>query len=145
MDILEEIEWRDEWTLGSPSVDEQHKQVIRLFNKFVRSLSAPELIRQSEIRSAISTLIIYYEIHNRSEEALMIRVGYPRDMMEAHVRGHESVNMDILSLIEFFNSNESIDLNLLWLKGVIRSWTPFIPLSQDDIDLIHWIQSHPTE
>ena len=142
MDILEPIEWKDEWTLGDDATDRQHKQIIKLFNRFVDSLEAPIEVRQSEIRNAISTLVIYYEIHNRSEENLMRKIDYPKDLIDNHIRGHEKVNMDILSLVEFFNANQEVGLNMPWLKGVIRSWTPFIPLSQDDIDLIKYVKAN---
>ena len=142
MDMLDDVGWKEEWTLGCDSIDKQHRQIIKLFNALVHAIQSPESVRLGRIRNAVSTLVIYYEIHNKSEEALMRRVNYPEDLFIAHAIGHAKVSQDIHNLIEFFDNDPDLRLNMEWLKEVVRSWTTSIPLSQDDIDLIKYIKEH---
>lgn len=130
------IEWSPNFEVGHPKIDDQHHQLVRLFNRFTRALDSKGENRESEIRNSFCALALYTDIHYRMEEHLMVSSRYPR--MEEHLLGHEKVKQSIKNVIEAFNENF---LNEVYLTNLISEWVPQIPISRDDLDLANWLKN----
>ena len=128
------IQWSDSMLVGHPKIDKQHKQLVHLFNKFLRALKRrPDL---SEIRNAFSALVLYAEIHYKTEERLMEDIHYP--MLDEHRRGHNQVLQELFKAIGLFSTDE-IDVDRL--VEVVIPWIPAIPSGKDDQDLADYIRT----
>ncbi len=72
---MEEITWSDAYSVGIPSIDEQHKNIICIINRLTALSSASS---QSEsVPEALSEMLQYAKEHLAYEEQLLERHGYP--------------------------------------------------------------------
>jgi hemerythrin len=89
------IEWKDEFSVGISSIDEQHKSLIELLNKLVSQLGRP--IDRKVTEEAVNKLLDYTVFHFSTEEYMMRKVEFPE--YEAHKAEHE---MLVKKATEFF-------------------------------------------
>lgn len=95
------IEWRDEWLLGIPRVDGEHRELVRLFNRVVELFSCvsggdvPE--RAKEIVGLLREFGDHVRVHFENEEALMRNSGYPD--FENHRCEHATLHAEYTQLL----------------------------------------------
>lgn len=71
------IEWNDKYKTGIELVDEQHKELFRLFNKIYDLYNNEFLIdKYDQIITAVEELKDYTKYHFKAEEGYMISVRY---------------------------------------------------------------------
>lgn len=100
------VAWRDDYGVGFPSIDGDHKKLLALINNL---LAAQQCRTGTELeRQALDELLRYTEYHFRREEGLMTRYGYPdyvahkaqhdymRAQVQAYVRRYEERGRKIL-------------------------------------------------
>jgi hemerythrin len=79
---MEQLEWTDKFSVQIARMDEQHRQIFELLNRF-RNVSAGESDKLAA--AALTELFDYAEFHLRREE-LILRVrsypGYPEHKAE---------------------------------------------------------------
>lgn len=81
------IDWSEEYTTGIPSIDEQHRHLLDLVNKFEE---AGRRGRGSRIMSDIlNDLAGYTQEHFAHEEKIMQESGFPG--LEEHMARHRSL------------------------------------------------------
>ena len=68
---MELIEWRDEYSVGVPEMDQQHKGLIALINRLTEEEHSTGMIAY-----VFDALDQYVKEHFRAEEALMRAAGY---------------------------------------------------------------------
>jgi hemerythrin len=90
------LSWNDQYLIGQPTIDEQHKMLFRLINDFHTHWS--EKRDPKDIAQVLNRLIQYGELHFREEESIMAREGYP--LLEAHSKIHERLIDEIFKLNE---------------------------------------------
>lgn len=135
MERLALVEWSDEMAVGHPRIDQQHQQLVRLFNRFYVALKIEDECRSSEIRNAFCSLALYTHLHYKMEEDLMELSGYP--WMIQHIKGHDQVRGEIDSVLESFNQDRVDEMALV---DLMSTWMPSIPISGDDMDLAVWLR-----
>ena len=69
------IVWKDYYTVGDPSLDAQHKEIIDLISKLYVALRQGEGNRAT--KDILERLIQYTLNHFSQEEGIMKEVGYP--------------------------------------------------------------------
>lgn len=83
------MEWKKEYELGVDEIDEQHKELIQIINKYKTTISDKSLNSFTEIGKIVVYLIDYTSSHFEAEEYLMLRIGYPD--IEAHKKKHREL------------------------------------------------------
>ena len=127
------IEWSDIYSVGIPSIDEQHKQLIALINKLNQAMAEGE--STSVVADILKGLTEYTRFHFSFEEELLNQYDYPltKDHQQEHAR--------LIDRVEQFNFDftqdpgGSISLELMhfltnWLvshiQGSDRDYSEFL-------------------
>ena len=94
---VKSLQWKDEYTLGIPAIDLQHR---RIFDCFVRILAGPA--GDDRLRAEVETLKLLglVQAHFRLEEKMMRDLHYPG--LERHMEEHRQFLADIHHLAESF-------------------------------------------
>jgi hemerythrin len=93
---MNDLEWKDEYALGIPELDQQHK---RIFEGFV-ALAELGVSRHDRwlVDSSIVQIVAQLKQHFALEESLMRIIGYPR--LEAHIEEHRLFDAQIQDLAQ---------------------------------------------
>lgn len=81
------VEWKNDYSVGIDSIDQQHKRLINLINQLHTAVdysTGPEFERE-----ALDELVDYTKTHFSYEEGLMEQNGYPD--FEPHKAQHEKM------------------------------------------------------
>ncbi len=85
------LEWTDELSIGVPEMDEQHRKLVDLLNRFY------DAVEKGERAEAVTTLLQgakdYTNFHFNSEERFMEEIGYPE--LEAHRKAHQNLVSEV--------------------------------------------------
>lgn len=111
---LPEIVWSDKFLIGVDSMDEEHKELISIINKLIRSLNRNV---RDEILEKFQDLKEYTVFHFDDEEKFMERVNYP-DIV-AHKKIH--VNM-IAQFLKFEENLKSDTLDKKKFLAFLKNW-----------------------
>lgn len=125
------IQWKDEYSIGMESIDEQHKQLFEIANR-AYALLKNELItdKYDAIVEIINELKDYTAYHFKTEEDYMQSIGYKRFLSQ-------KVAHD-----DFIQKMEDIDFNkiddgqndyLIDLLNFITDWLVQHILKQDKL------------
>ena len=87
-------EWRDEYALGVPSIDAQHRQLFDYFSE-ARGLSAAG--DEAGLRRLLDRLLTYTVEHFAHEEALHEAAGYPN--RGPHAQEHDRIQARVVALL----------------------------------------------
>jgi len=117
--------WREEFELGIPSIDNQHKYLIELGNK-VNALLNTHLEGDNdsyEINEVMKELRNYTQYHFKTEEDLFLKYNYPD--YQAHKKEHDA----------FIDYLDSIDL-----EAIQNDQSNFLRELLEEI--VHWVFNH---
>ena len=89
------FEWDSSFLTGNALVDDQHKQLVNLINRFGKSLFNDESPDPINIDRTCTELIEYANQHFREEESLMART----DLDKRHLLEHHKQHEDLVSQI----------------------------------------------
>jgi len=99
------IAWRDEFTIGIPAVDYEHKGMIRMINQLHEEMSAtPSRATVTDFLGEIHSLI---SAHFALEEKEMREMGY--DAFDDHKDDHERLLDEIREIMDDFEADRSGD------------------------------------
>lgn len=73
------IVWSDEYSLGSPTLDQQHKRLFELINSLYEAMQRG--VEQNQLKDLLQMLEQYAQHHFDEEEQAMAEVKYP-DIVE---------------------------------------------------------------
>lgn len=90
------LSWHDQYLIGQPLIDDEHKMLFRLINNF--HTHWVEKRHRGDIARVLSQLIQYGELHFQDEERIMAREGYPE--LDSHRKIHEKLVEEIFRLNE---------------------------------------------
>ena len=94
-------EWDPQLLTGNDQVDNQHRNIFRLFNELLSDIDEHKGHR--EVGRVVSSLSLFVVAHFATEEALMIQAGYP-DMV-THQGAHESLRAQVEGLVDQFHDD----------------------------------------
>ena len=99
------VEWNDNFSVGVPDIDHEHRQLIELINELYANLQADHetedvLAFFGEIHAGISA-------HFALEERLMRESGYAE--YQAHKEEHERLLDDIRDLMDEYAADKTLD------------------------------------
>ncbi|NFV79408.1 bacteriohemerythrin [Magnetospirillum aberrantis] len=79
------IEWSDEFKLGLPAIDAEHKDLLDVCNLFLEAVEAGQSV--AALAQVLDNMILRTRAHFLAEERLLDRHGYPG--LVAHRTEHE--------------------------------------------------------
>lgn len=117
-----EVVWKDEYSVGIESLDNDHKKLISLLNHFT---TAYDYVMSEEFeREALNDLINYTKYHFDREEQLLEQHDYAD--LEAHKAQHKQMIKQVNSFMDLYNEkghdalNEISDFLANWLINHIN-------------------------
>ncbi len=132
---MEMLVWREQYSVGVPRMDQQHKKLIGILNQLFDAMMNHHAFEVTE--PLVKQLVEYTQTHFADEEALMAATGFPglNEHREQHRRLIERVQKQValaagkdlfqpVQLLHFLND---------WLT---------VHIQQEDKLYGPWIQSH---
>jgi hemerythrin len=116
------IEWNDSFSVGIPSIDEQHMKLVNILNALQTAVDGGEA--DAVLNEIFEGLVTYTEKHFAYEEELFAAHHYPQG--EAHSREHTVLRDQAMTLRKRFEAGEGyvsdslIDFLKLWLNEHIQ-------------------------
>jgi len=110
------VDWKDEYSVGIESIDQQHKNLINLINMLQTTVdySTGEAFE----RECLAAVVDYTKTHFVYEEGLMSKYGYPD--FEAHKAQHQKMINKINDLLAAYEEHpESAMKNAL---DFLKQW-----------------------
>lgn len=124
------IQWSDALSVNVEQFDNQHQKLVGMINSMHDAMRSGQ--GNAAVQGILNELLDYTKHHFQSEEALMLKHGYPD--MEKHVAQHENLTNQVVKYVERFENGERISLDFMkflteWLtnhiKGSDQSYSRF--------------------
>lgn len=96
------VEWKDDYSVGIDSIDQQHKKLLNLINQLQTAVDY-STGEQFE-REALDELVDYTKTHFTYEEGLMRDNDYPD--FEAHKLQHEKMFNTVQEVLEGYETDQ---------------------------------------
>lgn len=115
------FEWSDDYSVHVPSIDEQHKMLVRMLNELHDGMSRGAA--DDRLGEVLNGLIEYTSKHFAHEEALFAKYNYPD--AATHIAEHQRLVAQVLEFKEKLETKHAtINMELLrflkdWLIGHI--------------------------
>lgn len=106
------IVWTEEFELGIPEIDEDHRGLVTLYNDMVCALRRS--VSATMTRDIVASLCRFMRLHMRREEALM-PPGYDT---EVHLRQHRACEAVLVNL----EGGDAAGQPLAGIAGFLRGW-----------------------
>jgi hemerythrin-like metal-binding protein len=103
------FEWKDDYLVGVTTIDEQHKQLFRLAERFHQAVVANK--GKAMLGELLDALIRYTEGHFQVEERLMASCDYPEH--EQHSAQHQDLRKRLSASQQRFESGETVTILVL--------------------------------
>jgi hemerythrin len=94
-----QIQWRDEYSVGIKKIDDDHKKLISLLNQF--SIAYDYAMSESFERKALDELVSYTKYHFACEEKLLQEHDYPD--FAAHKAQHQVMIAQVEKFVLLYN------------------------------------------
>ena len=126
------LSWKDEYSVGVPVIDDDHKRLLYLINNLETAIdyNAGDEFE----KKALDELVQYTQYHFSREEGLMEKAGYPD--LEAHKKEHRAMIAKVESFVAEYEAKghdvlEGIaDYLGQWLvnhiNGTDQQYAPFL-------------------
>jgi len=126
------VEWKDEYSVGIDSIDQQHKKLLDLINQLQ---TAVDYSTSGEFEhEALDQLVDYTKTHFTYEEDLMEANGYPD--FEPHKAQHKDMIAEVEKVLAEYNKDpdtamqNAIDYLKAWLinhiNGTDKQYSDFL-------------------
>ena len=98
------IEWDESYSVKIGDIDDQHKELINLFNEVHDCIDSNRAIER--LGSVLEDLIDYTRVHFVTEEKLLRENGYPN--YEQHKKMHDDLTIRVLDLQDRYSKDHSV-------------------------------------
>jgi len=129
---MSHIHWDDSYSVNSGLLDDHHKLLFNLFNRYCDALHRREGIKA--LADLFAEVIEYADTHFRVEEILMQRSGYP--FIKSHKQAHGFLLHRAQRLLARINSGDQVACDQAaefirnWLekhiRGVDAQYAPYV-------------------
>ncbi|MDF2612828.1 MAG: bacteriohemerythrin [Clostridia bacterium] len=125
------IEWKDEYAIGIPLIDEQHKKLFEIAENAQSLLLMPEYIDKfDEILSIVEELKAYVVFHFGAEQGLMEKIKYPKYF--SHSIEHQDF-IDEMNKLSLDSIDQDQQSHLLYIVNLIIEWITQHVLEKDRV------------
>lgn len=115
--------WKESYKIGVKEVDEQHKELFKRLNNFIKTVRNSEDDKESKRKKVAETLDFmgdYVDEHFSDEEKLQKKYNYPD--YEKHHEIHEKFKAEIKEFAEEFKENEYDEEFAMEFSGRLLTW-----------------------
>lgn len=110
------VDWKPQYSVGHPEIDEQHKRLVGLINQLHEAMKAGG--RPEDLMRIMNELVNYTRYHFAHEEKLMQQAGYSD--LAAHQRVHRSMVEQVEKLRQEAGANRAgFSIKLM---GFLKNW-----------------------
>ena len=113
------IPWKNEYLVGIPIIDEQHKILIELANDLYDSCRDGRSSAADGFRRAVHAVVNYVKVHFSTEEKIMERVNFPEAL--EHRNEHKEFVQQVLLEVKNFESGKRFAY--YGFLNYLRDWT----------------------
>lgn len=108
------VTWKDEYSVGIESIDNDHKKLLNLINNL--QTSSLYYTGDDFDKQALNELVEYTKFHFSREEKLMEDNGYPD--FQAHRRQHKHMTDHVINMVKAYESDseKTVEDLLYFLK-----------------------------
>jgi hemerythrin len=111
--VIAPIAWEDRYKVGIAAIDQDHQDLFRVYNEIALNLSTAS---DDRVRQTIITALGRYTTdHFRTEEELMLAIGYPE--YHEHKAAHESFCEYLDDLATAFANQEDAGSDFVQFLG----------------------------
>lgn len=117
---MKSFQWDKSFETGIPEVDEQHKYLVSLVNKY-SALTAEQRYSAEESAQVLNELTEYTLYHFHEEERMMVNSGIAKEHLDEHFATHHKFVQDLKEFTGSFDSyseehsNQLLDFLVNWL------------------------------
>ncbi len=115
----ETFTWKDEYSVGIPALDADHKELFGILNDLHRILEPAGTAPQASLPDLVERLMHYVQEHFEREEHLMAESGYPQ--LKAHRHKHHDF-MRVIYAIHKIEGETPDQIDLVKLCDFLGSW-----------------------
>jgi hemerythrin len=120
---METIQWDDKMLLGFEMIDNQHREIYKLFDRISQRIDSGEY--ESVVKEFVEFLDVYIQYHFSQEEELQEFIEYP--FHEIHKKEHEAFKERVAQYkagieedIDIAKAQEGLRMLVEWLKNHIE-------------------------
>ena len=121
------VEWKDEYSVGDPLMDAHHRMFFEMFRELYNALESGK--QDIDIAGILDFLIEYIEMHLKSEERLLEKVGYPK--INEHRTAHNELTRQAIEINQSFTEDNAL-LDKEKLLAFLQNWF-FVHIIQEDM------------
>ncbi|MDR0723221.1 MAG: bacteriohemerythrin [Treponema sp.] len=132
------VVWEDRYSVGIPSIDEQHKELLVLTNKLYDACREGEEKARVYFKEVIRNAVDYVQFHFTSEERIMERINFPE--LATHKVQHTTFVKQVLAEVKNFENGKTFVPNNF--VRFLRDWI-LTHIAMSDIkyaDYIHTLK-----
>jgi hemerythrin len=118
---MESLVWRESYSVGVKELDEQHKVFLEMINAL--SELDPVKVNTRELFAALNKLVVYAEVHFKTEERYLKKYGYPK--LAQQELEHAAFTTDVFKLAESLQTkgprvfNDVVSFTKNWYRSHI--------------------------
>lgn len=99
------VEWNNDWNMGIPEIDEDHRRFIAVLNDFLQAVT--DQMAPSEIMIRLQLLVDEAGKDFENEESFLKQVGY--EDYDWHVETHNQLKQQIVNNLERITAHSTFD------------------------------------
>lgn len=92
------MQWKKEYEIGNEDIDNQHRDLVKIIDKYNHSISDPAIDSYKQIGVTLKYLIDYTHYHFDSEESYMRKIKYPE--LEKHHVIHQELIYQLREILK---------------------------------------------
>jgi len=129
------ISWFDDYLVGSPLLDKQHKQLINTINLLGTAIRTGK--SKLVMARILQTMAEYSVFHFAAEEEVLAEMKFPKDWEKAHLREHNNYIKKLTAFqSDFDQGKEGLDQEIIsylsqwWNRHILETDMKYKPFLQ---------------
>ena len=119
------MEWRDDYSVGITSIDEQHQKLCIMISKLEKSVKPNDACQV--MGEVLKDLVEYVKFHFQDEEKVMSRIGYPE--LKQQKDKHKELVGQVVNILLDLKNGITIERNELYF--FLKNWLVHHILEED--------------
>ena len=125
------FEWDECFSTGLDHVDDQHRELVNIMNRFGELLMQPVVSNHDEVERVFAELADYSEFHFKEETSMMLAAGLDGRHIQHHCAAHTKFLEDVTQMHE---ARDSADLeSSRKLLTFLTNWLAYHILGTDQV------------